>query len=48
METIRLASGREAEIRPIRPGDGSALRSELGTLRYVLPPDLKDKVTDAL
>jgi len=27
---------------------GSALRSELGTLRYVLPPDLKDKVTDAL
>ena len=27
METIRLASGREAEIRPIRPGDGSALRS---------------------
>lgn len=27
---------------------GSALRSELGTLRQVLPVDLKDKVTDAL
>lgn len=43
---LRKAAGMFAKIDAATYG--SALRSELGTLRQVLPPDLKNKVTDAL
>jgi hypothetical protein len=46
LDELRNAAGMFAKIDAATYG--SALRSELGTLRQVLPPDLKDKVTDAL
>jgi hypothetical protein len=46
LQELRKAAGMFAKIDAATYG--SALRSELGTLRQVLSQDLKDKVTDAL
>lgn len=46
LDEMRKAAHMFAKIDQARYG--SALRSELGTLRQVLPPTLKDRVTDSL
>ncbi len=46
LDELRKAAGMFTKIDAATYG--SALRAELGTLRQVLPVDLKDKVTDAL
>jgi hypothetical protein len=46
VDELRNAAGMFAKVDAA--AYGSALRAELGTLRRVLPADLKDKVTDAL